>query len=221
MQIYFRTKVYNLLVLPWKTRSIPCRSRTARTPVQPTTTWALDERKRVAEKDPARGSGAWRKHEPHGSQRPDFSSFLPPPRQILATISPPQPVDPSSSLFLTLGGRKEDKKSAFYPSLFQEQTNFTGFPRNQDGDIEEAAYNNKPLRPRLLCPSITSCVCRSQASPANLVWGAERGELADQRWSYLPLVSGSICWCGRQVWSFLGAIVVIDLWTCGRQWHWF
>ena len=105
----------------------------------------------------------------NGSQRPDFSSFLPPPRQILASISPPQPVDPSSSLFLTLGGRKKEKVCVLSLTIVPETNKIYRFPRNQDGDIEEAAYNNKPLRPRLLCPSITSCVCRSQASPANLV----------------------------------------------------
>jgi hypothetical protein len=71
---------------------------------------------------------------------------------------------------------EENKKFAFYPLLFQEQTNFTGFPRNQDGDIEEAAYNNKPLRPRLLCPSITSCVCRSRH--LRRIWFEARREVS-------------------------------------------
>jgi len=159
-----------------------------------------DWRKRVAEKDPpclAETRASW-----HGSQRSDFFLFpptRPPPRQISATISPQQPVDPSSSLFLTLGGRKKKTSQHFIPRCFRNKQNLQVSQETRTETSRRRRlrrrvlpplepYNNKPLRPRLICPSITSCVCRSQASPANLVLGAERGEFADQRWYLTPSV---------------------------------
>lgn len=91
------------------------------------------------------------------------------------------------------------RKSALSSLIVPGTNKIYRFPRHQDGDIEEAAetpprpsasepYNNKPLGP---VPSVhrspwpRACAAgRSQASPANLVWGAERGEFPDQWCSY-------------------------------------
>lgn len=62
--------------------------------------WTKERKKKVAEKETPCRAWTWRlaeTHEPHGSQRPDFSAFLAPPRHISATISRRQPADPSSS----------------------------------------------------------------------------------------------------------------------------
>lgn len=117
-------------------------------------------------------SWAWRlaeTHEPHGSWQSAPRLFIFPPTTPSNSGNNFSSPTRRPLLVVVLDARWKKTKS-------QEQTNFTGFPRNQDGDIEEAAYNNKPLRPRLLCPSITSCVCRSRH--LRRIWFEARREVS-------------------------------------------
>ena len=196
----------------------PNRAKYVNTPSnrRPHEFWTKENHMSSGRKKKSGRKGVWRlaqTHEPHGSQRPDFSSFLPPARQI------------SSSLFLTLGRRKKEKSLRFIPRYSRNKQNLqvsqetrTETSRRRRTPSPEP-YNNKPLRPRLLCPSITSCVCRSRHL-RRICWFEARREVSLLiRGDLTPSVRFDLLMrpAGLVVSGHLGAIVVIALWACGRQ----